>query len=131
MAHSVEIVQCHTLTGKSPSRTAPPTTGCTAASWSARRFRSGPGKLPKLEARLFKEASLERIAAWGERARKPALSLGYLVDLLRKQPEAEPLRAGEIITTGVLTDAHPVTPGETWHTEISGLPLKGLMITFR
>ena len=50
----------------------------------------------------------------------PLISLGYLVDLLKKQPDAEPLRAGEIVTTGVLTDAHPVAPGETWRTEISG-----------
>jgi 2-oxo-3-hexenedioate decarboxylase len=61
----------------------------------------------------------------------PLVSLGYLVDLLKKQPDAEPLRAGEIVTTGVLTDAHPVAPGETWHTEISGLPLEGLAIAFR
>jgi 2-oxo-3-hexenedioate decarboxylase len=61
----------------------------------------------------------------------PLASLGYLVELLRKQPEAPPLRAGETITTGVLTDAHPVAPGETWRTEISGLPLRGLTIEFR
>ena len=41
-----------------------------------------------------------------------------------------PLAAGEIVTTGVLTDAHSVSPGETWSTEIAGLPLPGLRITF-
>ena len=44
-----------------------------------------------------------------------------------ERPDA-PLRAGEIITTGVLTDAHPVAPGETWRTELTGL--HGLRITF-
>ena len=38
--------------------------------------------------------------------------------------------AGEIVTTGVLTDAHPVAPGEIWSTAISGLPLAGLAIAF-
>jgi hypothetical protein len=28
----------------------------------------------------------------------------------------------------VLTDAHPVSPGETWRTEVGGFP--GLTITF-
>ena len=55
----------------------------------------------------------------------PLISLGYLVDLLEKQPGRQPLRAGEIITTGVLTDAHPVAPGETWRTEISGPAAQG------
>jgi 2-keto-4-pentenoate hydratase len=61
---------------------------------------------------------------------KRRLALGHLVDLLRKQPEAPPLSAGEIITTGVLTDAHPVAGGEMWHTELVGLPLPGLKISF-
>jgi hypothetical protein len=30
----------------------------------------------------------------------------------------------------VITDAHPVVAGETWTTEILGLPLPGLRITF-
>jgi 2-oxo-3-hexenedioate decarboxylase len=49
------------------------------------------------------------------------------MELLKKHPDA-PLAAGEIITTGVLTDAHPVAPGETWRTEVTGFP--GLSITF-
>jgi hypothetical protein len=32
------------------------------------------------------------------------------------------------VTTGVLTDAHPVAPGETWRTEVTGL--RGLIIEF-
>jgi 2-oxo-3-hexenedioate decarboxylase len=53
------------------------------------------------------------------------------VDLLKRQPDAPQLAAGEIITTGVLTDAHPVVAGDEWHTEIRGLPLPGLKISFR
>jgi len=41
-----------------------------------------------------------------------------------------PLAAGEIVSTGTLTDAHPVAPGETWSTEIRGLPLQGLTLHF-
>jgi 2-oxo-3-hexenedioate decarboxylase len=60
----------------------------------------------------------------------PLAALGHLVELLAKQPEAPPLAAGEIISTGTLTDAHPVAPGETWSTEIRGLPLPGLRVRF-
>jgi 2-oxo-3-hexenedioate decarboxylase len=52
------------------------------------------------------------------------------VGLLRDQPEAPPLAAGEIVSTGTLTDAHPVAPGEIWRTEISGIPLRGLTLSF-
>jgi 2-oxo-3-hexenedioate decarboxylase len=60
----------------------------------------------------------------------PLAALGYLVELLARQPEAPPLRADEIVSTGVITDAHPVSSGETWSTELAGLPLAGLTIRF-
>jgi 2-oxo-3-hexenedioate decarboxylase len=60
----------------------------------------------------------------------PLLALGHLVGLLRDQPEAPPLAAGENVSTGTLTDAHPVAPGEIWRTEISGIPLRGLTLSF-
>jgi 2-oxo-3-hexenedioate decarboxylase len=58
----------------------------------------------------------------------PLTALAFLVDLLKKQPAAPPLRAGEIISTGTLTDAHPVAPGETWRTEVTGFG--GLTLAF-
>jgi 2-oxo-3-hexenedioate decarboxylase len=60
----------------------------------------------------------------------PLAALGHLVELLAKQPKSPPLAPGEIISTGTLTDAHPVAPGETWSTEIRGLPLAGLQLVF-
>jgi 2-oxo-3-hexenedioate decarboxylase len=60
----------------------------------------------------------------------PLLALAHLVQALAGQPEASPLSAGEVVTTGVITDAHPVAAGEVWTTEVRGLPLPGLRITF-
>jgi 2-keto-4-pentenoate hydratase len=54
----------------------------------------------------------------------PLLALGHLVSMVGE------LRAGEIISTGTLTDAHPIAAGETWSTRLSGLPLQGLEIRF-
>jgi 2-oxo-3-hexenedioate decarboxylase len=60
----------------------------------------------------------------------PLAALGHLVEVLVRQPQSPSLAAGEIVTTGTLTDAHPVAAGETWSTEIRGLPLAGLRLTF-
>ena len=61
----------------------------------------------------------------------PALALAFLADILMRQPQFEPLAAGEIITTGTLTAAMPVRPGETWSSRYEGLPgVTGLSLTF-
>ena len=50
--------------------------------------------------------------------------------VLAGQPAAPPLAAGEIVTTGTLTDAWAVTAGETWHSDYGELRLAGLRLTF-
>jgi 2-oxo-3-hexenedioate decarboxylase len=60
----------------------------------------------------------------------PAAALAHLAELLARQPQFEPLAAGEIITTGTLTAAMPIRAGETWSSEYEGLPVAGLTITF-
>jgi 2-oxo-3-hexenedioate decarboxylase len=60
----------------------------------------------------------------------PLLALAFLVELLSKKEETERLSAGEIITTGTLTDAHPVAPGERWSTDLHGFALRNLEISF-
>ena len=54
----------------------------------------------------------------------PLRSIGYLVDILGRQG-APALSPGDIVTTGTLTAALPILPGETWQVEVSGLPLQG------
>lgn len=61
----------------------------------------------------------------------PLSALKHLVDLLATDPHNPPLAAGEIVTTGTLTLAIPVKPGERWRTELSGIPLQGIAIAFR
>jgi 2-oxo-3-hexenedioate decarboxylase len=39
-----------------------------------------------------------------------------------------PLAAGEVVTTGTLTDAQPMAPGQRWRTAIDGAPLPGLAL---
>lgn len=60
----------------------------------------------------------------------PALALGHLARVLAAQPQFPPLAAGEIVTTGTLTDAWPVAPGETWSSDYGDLGLPGLTVSF-
>lgn len=60
----------------------------------------------------------------------PLSALRHLVEVLAADSVNPPLRAGEIITTGTLTMAFPVAAGQTWTSEIKGLPLDGLTLTF-
>jgi len=60
----------------------------------------------------------------------PLSALRHLTEILASDSVNPPLRAGEIITTGTLTLAFPVSAGQTWTSEIKGLPLDGLTLTF-
>jgi 2-oxo-3-hexenedioate decarboxylase len=61
----------------------------------------------------------------------PAAALAHLAAVLASQPQSEPLAAGEIITTGTLTAALPVRPGEVWSSQYDGLPgITGLNLEF-
>jgi len=60
----------------------------------------------------------------------PLKALRFLVEEIARFPGAAALRAGEIITTGTLTDAMPARPGEAWTTRLSGIDLPGLELQF-
>ena len=60
----------------------------------------------------------------------PASALAHLAAVLADQPQFEPLAAGEIVTTGTLTAAMPIKPGEVWSSEYDGLPITGLELHF-
>jgi len=59
----------------------------------------------------------------------PALALVHLARLLATQPQFPPLAAGEIVTTGSLTDAWPIGAGETWSSDYGSLGVAGLTVT--
>ena len=48
----------------------------------------------------------------------------------RRDQVNPPLAAGEIVTTGTLTRALPVSAGETWTTQITGVGLDGICVRF-
>jgi len=61
---------------------------------------------------------------------RSASKLRHLIDILARDQVNPPLAAGEIVTTGTLTRALPVTAGETWTTELTGIGLGGICVRF-
>lgn len=59
----------------------------------------------------------------------PLSALRFLVAEIARHPGATPLEAGEIVTTGTLTDAHPLCPGEIWAAVFKGIDLPSFALT--
>jgi len=135
VAHAVEIVQCHHPDWKVTLA------DCTADNGLHGRLIVGtpttvrelPGlaaQLPALQVALRKGDTLVDRGVGANVLDSPLEALAFLVGVLAGQAEAPPLAAGEIVSTGTLTDAHPVAAGETWSTAFTGLPLAGLEVRF-
>ena len=60
----------------------------------------------------------------------PVSALQHLAALLARDPVNPPLAAGDIVTTGTLTRAMPVVPGQTWRTALTGIALDGIQVRF-
>lgn len=60
----------------------------------------------------------------------PLSALRHFVGVLAQDSVNPGLAAGEIVTTGTLTRAMPIKPGERWTTTVSGIPLRPIDVTF-
>jgi 2-keto-4-pentenoate hydratase len=60
----------------------------------------------------------------------PLSALRHLAGLLASDPVNPPLAAGEIVSTGTLTKAMPVAPGEVWSAAPSGIRLDPIRLRF-
>ena len=85
--------------------------------------------------RIFKSSSAAMTSLWtgGTRAMcsmAPFTPFGTLPACCRPMGRTCPLGAGEIVTTGTLTRAMPVSRGERWSAVLSGIALEGIGIDF-
>ena len=60
----------------------------------------------------------------------PLSALRQLVGLLARDPVNPPFATGDIVTTGTLTRAFPILPGESWSTTLHGIELGGRPVWF-
>lgn len=133
IAHSVEIVQCHHPAWKLKLADSTANNGLHGRLILGTPMplpRDVEAKLPAVEIELYRgEARIDR-GVGANVLDSPLKALAHLVTLLQKQPRAPALEAGELVSTGTITDAHPVKAGETWSTRIAGIALPGLTIEF-
>ena len=59
----------------------------------------------------------------------PLTALRLWVDAMAAQPEQWPIVAGDIVTTGTITDAAPMRPGHRFETRLSDPRLPGMALT--
>jgi 2-oxo-3-hexenedioate decarboxylase len=60
--------------------------------------------------------------------RSPALCVAELATAISRRAGAEPLAAGELISTGTLTESRLIAPGEVWSAAVEGLSLPDLTL---
>jgi len=58
----------------------------------------------------------------------PLHALRLWVDAMAAQPQRWPIVAGDIVTTGTITDAAPLAPGQHWQTRLSDPRLAGMTL---
>lgn len=85
-------------------------------------------QLAVAEARLYRNGELLLSGGGANVLGNPAVALGHLADLIAADREALPLAAGELITSGTLTAAPDIAPGERYRAEVRGLGLPPLML---
>ena len=100
----------------------------------ARQTRDGTGRvaaaLQTFEIDLYRNGELADHGAARNVLDGPVFALKHLVEVLAQDRFNPPLAAGEMVTTGTLTRALPVQPGETWTTRLSGIALEGASVAF-
>jgi 2-oxo-3-hexenedioate decarboxylase len=138
VAPSFEIVDCHFADWKFH---AADSAADFALHWRlilGAPHRVDPNEIPGLVAQLHEcRVTLSRNGEVRDRGTganalgHPATALAHLASVLSRQPQFEPLSAGEVITTGTLTAALPIRPGELWSSRYEGLPgVTGLELSF-
>jgi 2-oxo-3-hexenedioate decarboxylase len=135
LAQGFELVQCHFPDWKFAAPDAIADAGLHA------RYAAGPPTIvaPGAAAELARQLAGFRIellldgavaaVGGGEQVLgSPVNALAHLIDVLAGRPGHPPLEAGELVTSGTLTAALPVAPGQLWTTRIAGLPVEPLAL---
>ncbi len=137
VSHGFEIVQSHYPDWKF---TAPDTVANNAlhgAFFLGEKVSAASGRAAWVDALADFEITLYKNGAEIDKGHArnvldgPLFAIKHLLELLKDDPHNAPVAAGEIITTGTVTKAWPVAPGEIWRTEVSGLKLPGIEIGFK
>jgi 2-oxo-3-hexenedioate decarboxylase len=136
IAHGFEIVQSLYPNWKFLAADTIAAYGLHGALWIGPRHRAQPRAADWARALASFEIDLFCDGAHVDRGRAanvldgPLFALRHLVAALAANPAGPALQAGEIVTTGTLTRAFPVSPGQTWTTALHGVPLEAARLQF-
>lgn len=86
-------------------------------------------QLSKFKVRLLKDGQLVEEGSGRNSLRSPALCLVELGSAMAQQEGAESLTAGDLISSGTLTESKPIHPGATWTAAVEGIDLPTLTLT--
>ena len=83
-------------------------------------------QLPTFKVRLSKDGELAAEGSGKNSLRSPALCFAELAAAMSRQEGAEPLAAGDLVSSGTLTESTAIGPGATWTATVDGLTLPAL-----
>jgi 2-oxo-3-hexenedioate decarboxylase len=86
-------------------------------------------QLAQFRLRLSKNGEVVAEGAGKNSLRSPALCLGELASAIARRPGEEPLLGGELVSSGTLTEAQLIAPGETWTAVVDGIDLNDVTLT--
>ena len=92
------------------------------------RFGDARTELAALDIALFKNGQQVDSGSGGVVLDGPLDALRVWTQAMLAQPQRWAIEPGAIVTTGTLTDAWPMAPGERWETRLSDERLPGLML---
>ena len=86
--------------------------------------------LPRFAVTLSRDGQVVAEGSGRNSLRSPALCLGELASALSRRAGAEPLAAGDLVSSGTLTESQPIAVGQTWSAVVGGLDVPSLTATF-
>jgi 2-oxo-3-hexenedioate decarboxylase len=92
------------------------------------RIPSLVGELAGFKLKVLKNGQVIEEGSGKNSLRSPALCLAELAAAAQRQAPVEPLAPGELISTGTLTTAPLIGPGDIWRVDFDGLSLPSLTL---
>ena len=87
-------------------------------------------RLACFKVKLLKDGELVEEGSGRNVLRSPALCLAELASAAAREPVAEPLGAGELVSTGTLTTSQPIADGQTWRAVAEDLDVPAVAVRF-
>jgi 2-keto-4-pentenoate hydratase len=88
-------------------------------------------ELPRFKVRVSKSGVFVEEGSGRNSLKSPALCLAELSAAIARRFPAQPLKTGEVVSSGTLTAGHPTGRGDLWTVEVEGLSLSLPPLTLR